>query len=85
MKNKAEAFIEWFRTAVQLMYEKIDVKDQTVCVFIYSRDRKDISSDPSWDVKYTFMSKMTRYDSEVVRNLIRTELNALDLNLWQWR
>ena len=84
-KNKAEQFVEWFKAAVELMYRTIDTKDQAVCVFIYARDKTDTSSDPSGSIRYTMMSKMTRYDAEIVRNLVRTELNALDLNLWQWK
>ena len=63
------------------MYNTIDTKDQAVCVFIYSRDKTDTTADPIGSVRYSMMSKMTRYDSEIVRNLIRTELNTLDLNL----
>lgn len=81
MLSKAEQFVDWFKAAVELMYNTIDIKNQSVCVFIYSRDKTDTTTDPSGDVKYSMMSKMTRYDSELVRNLIRTELNTLDLNL----
>lgn len=85
MKNKAEQFVEWFKAAVELMYQTINTKEQAVCVFIYARDKTDMTQDPAGSIRYSMMNKMTRYDSEVVRNLIRTELNALDLNLWKWR
>lgn len=75
--KKAQEFIEQFRKPIDMMFDTIDAKDTAVCVFVYVRDKKDKSEWEDWKIKYSRMSKMTRYDSQSIKDILWNEIDKL--------
>jgi hypothetical protein len=79
MESRASKFVEQFKKPVELMMKNIDWKEMSVFVIVYARDKLAKDIDEDWDMKYAILSQMWRYDWEVVRNIIESNITRMEI------
>ncbi len=77
--NKADELLDKLKAPLNMMYNNIDTKEMAVGILVYARDKTDKEDDEQGAIRYSFLSKLTRYDAMTIKSILESEINRMSL------